>query len=369
MSLGIGIVGLPNVGKSTLFNALIGAAQAQAANYPFCTIDPNVGVVPVPDVRLRQLSALFKPKKTTPTTLEFVDIAGLVAGASKGEGLGNQFLSHIRQVDAIGHVLRCFDDPDVVHVAGSVDPRSDRDVVETELMLKDIESIERRQERTQKSTKAAGKAGELAKAELAVLDKVRAGLDQGKPVRAIQISADERALIQDLFLLTGKPVLYIANVSEKELAQPDNAKVAAVRALAAEEGAPMVVISGKVESELNELPEAERGEYLKSLGLEEPGLDRLVHAGYKLLGLMTYFTAGEDECRAWTIRVGTTAPKAAGVIHTDFERGFIKAEVIRLQDLLALGTESAVREKGLLKIEGKEYVVQDGDVMHFRFNV
>src|SRR5919206_561717 len=285
MALGIGIVGLPNVGKSTLFNALSGSAKAQAANYPFCTIDPNVGVVPVPDERLARLAALFKPKKTTPTTLEFIDIAGLVAGASKGEGLGNQFLSHIRQVDAIAHVLRCFDDPDVVHVAGKVDPRGDKDVVDTELMLKDLESVEKRRERAQKSAKAPGKPGELAKAELAAL------------------------------------------------------------------------------------PETERDEFLASLGLEEPGLDRLVHAGYRELGLITFLTAGEDECRAWTVKKGSRAPQAAGVIHSDFERGFIKAEVMRVDDLLRLGSEAAVKEKGLMRVEGKEYVVQDGDVMHFRFNV
>src|SRR6266568_2072020 len=293
MALGIGIVGLPNVGKSTLFNALSGSAQAQAANYPFCTIDPNLGVVPVPDERLARLAALFKPKKTTPTTLEFVDIAGLVAGASKGEGLGNQFLSHIRQVDAIAHVLRCFDDPDVVHVVGKVDPRSDRDVVETELMLKDLESVEKRRERTAKNAKGVGKPGELAKAE----------------------------------------------------------------------GFEAVPLCGKVEAEIAELPAAERTEFLQGLGLSEPGLNRLVHAGYRELGLITFLTAGEDECRAWTVHRGARAPQAAGVIHTDFERGFIKAEVMRVDDLLRLGSEAAVKEMGLMRVEGKEDVVQDGDVM------
>jgi GTP-binding protein YchF len=370
MGLSIGIVGLPNVGKSTLFNALLGAAQAAAANYPFCTIEPNVGVVPVPDRRLDALSALFKPKKTTPTTLEFVDIAGLVAGASKGEGLGNQFLGNIRQVDAIAHVLRCFADPDVVHVAGKVDPRGDRDVVETELMLKDLESIEKRRERTVKNTKAPGKPGELAKAELAVLDKVKAGLEAGTPVRGQGLSAEEKAAIGDLFLLTGKPVLYIANVDESQLGkEATDPNVLAVKALAEAEGARWVEISGKVESELVELSGDERTEFLASLGLAEPGLDRLVHAGYALLGLITYFTVGEDECRAWTVKAGATAPQAAGVIHTDFEKGFIKAEVIRYEDLLELRSEAACREKGKLGIEGKEYVVQDGDVMHFRFNV
>jgi len=369
MALAIGIVGLPNVGKSTLFNALSGAAQAQAANYPFCTIDPNLGVVPVPDPRLARLSALFRPKKTTFTTIEFVDIAGLVAGASQGEGLGNQFLSHIRQVDAVAHVLRCFDDPDVVHVGGKVDPRSDRDVVETELMLKDLESVEKRRERTQKNTKIPGKPGEQAKAELLVLDQVKAGLEAGTPVRLQKLSEEARAATAELFLLTGKPVLYIANVDEQQLGQPKDPRVAAVKEMAAAEGAEAVVLCGKVEAELSELAEAERVEFLRSLGLEEPGLTRLVHAGYRELGLMTFFTVGPDECRAWTVKQGALAPQAAGVIHTDFEKGFIKAEVMRCDELLSLGSEAAVKEKGLLRIEGKEYVVQDGDVMHFRFSV
>jgi ribosome-binding ATPase len=369
MGLAIGIVGLPNVGKSTLFNALLGQAQAQAANYPFCTIDPNVGVVPVPDERLAKLAALFHPRKTTPTTLEFVDIAGLVAGASKGEGLGNQFLSHIRQVDAVAHVLRCFADPDVVHVGGKIDPRGDRDVVETELMLKDLEQIERRREKKLKDAKAPGKPGELAKAEIAVLDEVKAGLEKGVPVRLQGLAPESRASVADLFLLTGKPVLYIANVDEAQLADPADPVVAEVKALAEEEGARFVVISGKVEAELSELPGAERLDFLRSLGLEEPGLHRLVHAGYELLGLATFFTVGEDECRAWTIHRGTTAPRAAGAIHTDFERGFIKADVVRWDDLVRLRGEAAVKERGLLRIEGKEYEVQDGDVVHFRFNV
>jgi ribosome-binding ATPase len=370
MALGIGIVGLPNVGKSTLFNALSGSAKAQAANYPFCTIDPNVGVVPVPDERLAKLAGLFKPRKTTPTVLEFVDIAGLVAGASKGEGLGNQFLSHIRQVDAIAHVLRCFVDPDVVHVGGQVDPRGDRDVVETELMLKDLESVEKRRERSQKNAKAPGKPGELAKVELAALDRVKAGLEAGRPVRAQELSADDRALLADLFLLTSKPVIYVANVDEAQLAHPDaDPRVKAVKALAAEEGYEAVVLCGKVESEIAELPEAERKEFLDGLGLSEPGLNRLVHAGYRELGLITFLTAGEEECRAWTVKAGARASQAAGVVHSDFEKGFIKAEVMRVDDLLALGSEAAVKEKGLMRIEGKEYVVQDGDVMHFRFNV
>ena len=370
MGLSIGIVGLPNVGKSTLFNALLGAAQAAAANYPFCTIEPNTGVVPVPDRRLDALSALFGPEKTTPTTLQFVDIAGLVAGASKGEGLGNQFLANIREVDAIAHVLRCFEDPDVIHVANKVDPRSDRDVVETELMLKDLDSLDKRRERTVKNTKAQGKPGELAKAELEVLDKVKAGLEAGTPVRMQKLSAEEKEAIHDLWFLTAKPVLYIANVDESQLGkEATDPNILAVKALADAEGAPMVEISGKVESELVALGPEERAEYLTSLGLAEPGLDRLVRAGYDLLHLITYFTSGGDECRAWTVHRGDTAPKAAGVIHTDFEKGFIKAEVIRVEDLLELKTEAACREKGKLRIEGKEYVVQDGDVMHFRFNV
>jgi GTP-binding protein YchF len=370
MGLSVGIVGLPNVGKSTLFNALLGAAQAAAANYPFCTIEPNVGVVPVPDARLDRLSALFKPKKTTPTTLEFVDIAGLVAGASRGEGLGNQFLANIREVDAIAHVLRCFEDPDVVHVSGKVDPRGDKDVVDTELMLKDLEQVERRRERAQKEAKAPGKPGELAKQELEVLDAVKAGLEAGVPVRAQKLGDEQRAHTAGLFLLTAKPVLYIANVDETQLGKEStDPAILAVKALADAEGAPMVEISGKVESELVALSPAETKEYLDSLGLPEPGLDRLVHAAYRLLGLLTFFTVGEDECRAWTVRRGARAPQAAGVIHSDFEKGFIKAEVVRYQDLMALGSEAAARSQGKLRMEGKEYAVEDGDVMHFRFNV
>ncbi len=368
MGLSIGIVGLPNVGKSTLFNALLGAAQAAAENYPFCTIEPNVGVVPVPDPRLDRLSALFEPKKTTPTTLQFVDIAGLVAGASKGEGLGTQFLANIREVDAIAHVVRCFEDPDVVHVAGKIDPRGDKDVVETELMLKDLEQVDRRRERAQKDAKAPGKPGEHARHELAALDRVKAGLEAGTPVRAQRLGDEDRALTAGLSLLTAKPVLYIANVHESQLGKESTDQaIVAVKALADAEGAPMVEISGKVEAELVALSPQERKEYLDALGLHEPGLDRLVHAAYRLLGLITFFTVGEDECRAWTVRHGARAPQAAGVIHSDFEKGFIKAEVVRYEDLVALGSEAAARTHGKLRMEGKEYVVEDGDVMHFRF--
>lgn len=369
MGLAIGIIGLPNVGKSTLFNALLGHAQAQAANYPFCTIEPNLGVVPVPDERLSRLAALFRPGKTTFTSLEFVDIAGLVAGASRGEGLGNQFLSHVRQVDALAHVLRCFEDPDVVHVSGGPDPRGDRDVVETELMLKDLEQLERRREKTAKDAKAPGAAGDHSRAELAAIDGVKAGLEAGVPVRAQSVSAEARAHVRHLQLLTAKPVLYVANVDERQLADPANAAVAQVRALAAAEGAGCVVICGKVEAELAELDPAERQEYLASLGLEEPGLLRVVRASYRLLELVTFFTVGPVECRAWTVPAGTRAPQAAGAVHTDFERGFVKAEVVRVQDLLAAGSEHAAREKALMRLEGREYVVQDGDVIHFKFNV
>ncbi len=369
MALAIGIVGLPNVGKSTLFNALLGHAQAVAENYPFCTIEPNLGVVPVPDERLTRLSALYRPGKTTFTSLEFVDIAGLVAGASRGEGLGNQFLSHIRQVDAVAHVLRCFEDPDVVHVSGGPDPRGDRDVVETELMLKDLEQLEKRREKAAKDAKAPGKAGEPARAEMAAIDAVKAGLERGVPVRAQPLSEEARDHLRHLQLLTAKPVLYIANVDERQLADPADHRVSAAKALAAAEGAPCVVICGKVEAELNELDPPERAEYLASLGLAEPGLLRLVHAGYRLLHLVTFFTVGPVECRAWTVPAGTHAPRAAGAVHTDFERGFIKAEVVQVEDLLAAGSEHAAREKALLRVEGREYVVQDGDVIHFKFNV
>jgi GTP-binding protein YchF len=369
MGLAIGIVGLPNVGKSTLFNALSGASVL-AANYPFATKDPNVGVVPVPDERLEKLAALYKPKKTTHAALEFLDIAGLVRGASRGEGLGNQFLANIREVDAIAHVLRCFTDPDVVHVDGTVDPLRDKEVVDTELQLKDLESLEKKRERRLKDAKAPGKPGEEAKADLAVYDKLRAALEAGRPARAVPLTDEEKPRARELFLLTSKPVLYVANVDESQLGSLDSDPlVAKVRQLAEAEGARMVAICSKVEAEIQQLPEAERSDYLAHLGLSEPGLNRLVREGFVLLGLQSYFTGGEDECRAWVIRKGTRAPQAAGVIHTDFERGFIKAEVIRWDDLLRYGSEAAAKSRGAMRVEGKDYVVQDGDVMHFMFNV
>lgn len=370
MALSIGIVGLPNVGKSTLFNALSEASNAEAANYPFCTIEPNVGMVPVPDDRLPKLAKVYGSKRVLPTTLEFVDIAGLVRGASKGEGLGNQFLSHIREVDAVCHVLRCFDGTDVVHVDGSVDPARDAAVIDTELSLKDLESVERRLQRVQKDAKAPGKVGEQAKAELVVLEKVQAGIDSGKTVRQLGLNDEERALIRELFLLTIKPVLYVANVSEDQLATADtDPLVAKAREVAARDGAPLIVICADVEAQIQELPEEERAAFLEAAGLAEPGLHKLIREGYKLLRLITYITCGPQETRAWTIHEGWKAPQAAGVIHSDFERGFIRAEVCKWTDLVEHGSEAALRDKGLLRIEGKDYVVHDGDVIHFRFNV
>ncbi|GAC1336576.1 MAG: redox-regulated ATPase YchF [Myxococcales bacterium] len=376
MGLAIGIVGLPNVGKSTLFNALSGASVL-AANYPFATKDPNVGIVPVPDARLPELARINSSKKVVPATIEFVDIAGLVRGASKGEGLGNQFLANIREVDAIVHVLRCFQDGDVVHVDGTVDPERDKEVVETELALKDLESLEKRRDRKAKDAKGPGKAGEEAKADLAVYDKLKAALDAGRPARSVALSEDERPRARELFLLTAKPVLYVANIDEDQLsrlgAEEAKAKadplVAKVAALAGAEGARWVAICSKVEAEIQQLPAGERAEFLETVGLKEPGLHKLVREGFELLGLQSYFTAGPEETRAWVIKKGTRAPGAAGVIHTDFERGFIKAEVIRWDELLRFGSEAAAKAKGALRVEGKEYVVKDGDVMHFMFNV
>jgi GTP-binding protein YchF len=352
---------------STLFNALT-AAKAAVANYPFCTIDPNVGIVQVPDARLAALSALYRPKKTTPTTVEFVDIAGLVKGASQGEGLGNKFLSHIREVDAIVHVVRCFEDPDVVHVAGRVDPQRDVEIIDTELILADLDTVERRRQTAEKRLKTEKKA----KPEVDLLVRLGEHLGRGLPARSLTVSEEDAVILRDLRLLTAKPVLYAANVSENDLqAEVSGAglAVAPLRAIAEREGAQLVVISGKVEEEIAALPEADRPEFLAGLGLTQSGLDRLAHAAYQLLGLVTFFTSGEDECRAWTVVSGTKAPQAAGKIHSDIEKGFIRAEVVAFEDLIALKSMAAVKDKGLLRLEGKEYVVRDGDVIYFRFNV
>ena len=365
MALRVGIVGLPNVGKSTLFNAL-SEAGAEAANYPFCTIEPNVGVVPVPDERLERLAELAGSKAVLPATIEFVDIAGLVAGASKGEGLGNQFLAHIREVDAICHVVRCFEDPNVVHVAGSVDPARDIEIIETELLLKDLDTVEKRVERAQKSAKTGAKE---AKAEVAFYERLRDHLGDGNPARTMPLdNDDEGRMLRDVFLLTAKPVLYAANVAEEDLAG-GNDYVEQVRAIAEKEGAGVVLVSAEFEAQLAELDDDERAEFLAEAGQTEAGLDRLIREAYELLGLITYFTAGPKEARAWTIRRGTKAPQAAGVIHTDFEKGFIRAETIAFADYDRFGTEAAARGAGAMRSEGKEYVVHDGDVMLFRFNV
>ncbi|NEQ76513.1 MAG: redox-regulated ATPase YchF [Okeania sp. SIO2C9] len=359
-----GIVGLPNVGKSTLFNALVANAKAEAANFPFCTIEPNVGVVSVPDERLNVLTKISNSAQTVPTRIEFVDIAGLVKGASKGEGLGNQFLSNIREVDAIVQVVRCFDSEDIIHVSGSVDPVRDIEVINLELALSDLAQVERRIERTKKQARTS----KDAQAELEVLTKLEGILNEGKSVRMADLNEDESFLIKPLNLLTSKPIIYAANVSEDDLAS-GNDWVEKVRNIAAVENAQVVIISAQVESELIELPEEERADYLESLGVEEGGLKSLIKATYELLGLRTYFTTGEKETKAWTIQAGMLAPQAAGVIHTDFERGFIRAETISYNDLVATGSMSAAKEKGLMRSEGKDYVVKEGDVLLFRFNV
>jgi ribosome-binding ATPase len=363
MGFKCGIVGLPNVGKSTLFNALTESAAAQAANYPFCTIEPNIGEVPVPDPRLDRLADIAKSSQVVPTRLTFVDIAGLVRGASKGEGLGNQFLAHIRQVDAVAYVLRCFEDSDVIHVEGRVDPIEDADTIETELMLADLDSLERRLPILEKKIRGQDKE---AKRTLELVERVLELLREGKPARLAEIAEEDPALFRELGLLTSKPVLYVANVDEAGAAT-GKAYSARVAERAAREGAGCVVISAKIEAELAELSPEERRSYLTELGLVEPGLNRLIREGYKLLGLITYFTAGPKEARAWTVPEGTRAPQAAGVIHTDFEKGFIRAETIPYDDYVALGGESGARDAGKLRLEGKDYVVRDGDVLHFRF--
>jgi len=363
MGIKCGIVGLPNVGKSTLFNALTKAGIA-AANFPFCTIDPNVGVVPVPDPRLQALSAIAKPLKIIPTSIEFVDIAGLVAGASKGEGLGNKFLAHIREVDAIAHVVRCFENTDIVHVAGKIDPISDIETIDTELALADLESVDKALNRVERAAKANDKE---ALARRPVLQKVQAVLNEGRAARSAGLDEEEKALLRDLFLLTLKPLMYIANVKEDGF--ENNPFLDKVRERAAQEGAEVVPVCAAIEEEMAQLEDADRDEFLKDLGLDEPGLNRVIRAGYKLLGLQTYFTAGEKEVRAWTVKRGSTAPQAAGVIHTDFERGFIRAETIAYDDYIKYKGEAGAKDAGRLRLEGKEYIVKEGDVLHFRFNV
>ena len=364
MGFNCGIVGLPNVGKSTIFNALT-SAGAQASNYPFTTIDPNVGVVDMPDERIGALAEIYHSQKIIPTSMEFVDIAGLVKGASKGEGLGNKFLANIREVDAIAHVVRCFEDPNVIHVANKVDPKEDIEVIEAELMLADLDAIEKRLYKAEKLTKTGDKK---ALEEVEFMRRLKEMLAKGEPVRRASHSDEEILWLKSYALLSAKPVLYVANVSEDMVDKP-NPHVDAVKKIAAEEGAKVVVISGQVEGEIAQLPKDERTEYLAGMGLKESGLDRMIRAGYELLGLSTYFTAGKDEVRAWTITKGTKAPQAAGKIHTDFEKGFIRAEVFHYDDLMKLKTEQAVKAAGLLRSEGKEYVVKDGDILLFRFNV